>query len=294
MNFLFDSEYSLLALQKKTMNKIEELLGLDSGAIFKSLISIGLNIAIAIAILVIGFWLAKMLSRAVERLMIRGNTDKSLIGFIRSLVSGLIKTLVIVTAITQVGIEMTSFVAIMGAAGLAIGMAFSGTLSNFAGGVMILLFKPFKSGDLVRMQGEEGIVSEVQIFNTYLMTTDNKVIILPNGPVANGNIVNYTKADLRRVDWTFGISYGDDLKLAREILSTLVKAEKRILKNPETVIAVASLGDSSVNIVVKAWVKTDDYWEVFYLMNENVYLEFGKSSLTIPFPQMDVHVNAEN
>lgn len=276
------------------MNKIEELLGLDSGAIFKSLMSIGLNLAIAIAIIVIGFWLAKILSRAVERLMIRGNTDKSLIGFIRSLVSGLIKTLVIVTAITQVGIEMTSFVAILGAAGLAIGMAFSGTLSNFAGGVMILLFKPFKSGDLVRMQGEEGIVSEVQIFNTYLMTTDNKVIILPNGPVANGNIVNYTKADLRRVDWIFGISYGDDLKLAREILSNLVKAEKRILKDPETIIAVASLGDSSVNIAVKAWVKTEEYWEVFYLMNENVYVEFGNSKLTIPFPQMDVHMNAQN
>jgi small conductance mechanosensitive channel len=273
------------------MNKIEQLLGLDAGAVLKVLLSCSINLLVAIVILITGFWLAKFLARTAERIMLKGNTEKSLIGFIRSLISGVIKVLVIVTAITQLGVEMTSFVAILGAAGLAIGLAFSGTLSNFAGGVMILLFKPFKSGDLVKMQGEEGVVDEVQIFNTYLRTFDNKIIILPNGPVANGNIVNYTRADVRRVDWTFGISYGDDLKVAKEILSRLVKEDERILKDPETIIAVASLGDSSVNIALKAWVNTEDYWPVLFLMNERVYIEFGNSELTIPFPQMDVHTN---
>lgn len=275
------------------MKKIEELLGLDHGSLFKSLLEIGMNLALAIAVLVIGFWLAKVLSRGVERLMIKRNSDKSLTSFMRSLISGMIKTLVIVTAITQLGIEMTSFVAILGAAGLAIGMAFSGTLSNFAGGVMILMFKPFKAGDLVRMQGEEGIVDEVQIFNTYLKTTDNKVIILPNGPVANGNIVNYTRSETRRVDWKFGIAYGDDLKVAKELLARFIQEDNQILKNPEPFIGLGELGDSSVNITVKAWTKTEDYWDVFFKMNERVYTEFGSVGLSIPFPQVDVHVHNE-
>lgn len=275
------------------MNKLEEFLGLHSGDISKTLIEIGINLLVAISIIFIGFWLAKVLSRGIERVMRKSNSDQSLISFIRSLTNGIIRVLVIVTAITQLGVEMTSFVAILGAAGLAIGMAFSGTLSNFAGGVMILLFKPFKSGDLVQIQDEVGIVDEVLIFNTYLKTTDNKVIILPNGPVANGVIINYTKSDERRVDWSFGISYGDDLKLAKELLQKFIDEDKRILKDPESLVALGSLADSAINITVRAWVKTDDYWDVFFAMNERVYNEFIQAGLTIPFPQMDVHIHTE-
>lgn len=275
------------------MKKLEELLGLDPGSLLKTILEIGMNLLLAITVLVIGFWLAKVLSRAVEKVMVRRNSDKSLTSFMRSLVSGLVKTLVIVTAITQLGIEMTSFVAILGAAGLAIGMAFSGTLSNFAGGVMILMFKPFKAGDFVKVQGEEGIVDEVQIFNTFLKTTDNKVIILPNGPVANGNIVNYTRSDKRRVDWKFGIAYGDDLKVAKELLARFTKEDDRILLDPEPFIGLGELADSSVNITVRVWTKTEDYWDVFFKMNERVYTEFGSAGLSIPFPQVDLHVHKD-
>lgn len=275
------------------MNKIEELLGLKSGTITDNLISIGTNLVIAILVLFIGFWLANKLGRGVAKLMEKRNSDRSLITFLQSLVTILIKTLVIVTAITQLGIEMTSFVAILGAAGLAIGMAFSGTLSNFAGGVMILIFKPFKVDDLVQVQGETGVVSEILIFNTILKTPDNKIIILPNGPVANGTIVNFTKADKRRVDWSFGISYGDDLKVAKELLTKFIQEDSRILKDPESFVALGELADSSVNITVRAWCKTDDYWGVYFDMNERVYNEFEKVGLSIPFPQMDIHMKKE-
>lgn len=275
------------------MNKIEEFLGWKSGDMSQVLINIGIKLAIALSILIIGFWVAKYVGKAVRRLLTIRNTDESLIGFLSSLVTVILKVLVLVSAVTQLGVEMTSFVAILGAAGLAIGMAFSGTLSNFAGGVMILLFKPFKVGDLVTTQGETGVVHEVQIFNTILHTTDNKVIILANGAVANNTIINFTKADLRRVDWSFGIAYGDQLNVAKDLLNQFIKEDKRILKDPEPFIGLGALADSSVDITVRAWVKTDDYWNVFFDMNERVYNEFGSAGLHIPFPQMDVHVKNE-
>lgn len=264
------------------MKKLEELLGVDAGAISKVLLEIAINLGIAIAVLLIGFWLAKVLSRGVERVMKKSNSDHSLVSFIRSLVSGIIKVLVIITAITQLGVEMTSFVAILGAAGLAIGMAFSGTLSNFAGGVMILMFKPFKSGDYVRIQNEEGTVYEVQIFNTYIKTSDNKVVIYPNGPVANGTIINYTRNDKRRVDWKFTINYGTDLKLAKDTITKFIKEDKRILNKPEPLIALAELGSATITLTVRGWVKTADYWNVHFAMNEKVYLEFSRLGLTEP------------
>lgn len=275
------------------MEKIEQMFGMKSGALSNLLIDIGIRLGIALAVLIIGFWAAKLVSRGVRKILSKRKSDESLISFLSSLTSILIKTLVIVTAITQLGVEMTSFVAILGAAGLAIGMAFSGTLSNFAGGVMILLFKPFKIGDYVLMQGEEGNVHEIQIFNTILHTRDNKVIIMANAAVANGTITNFTKADKRRVDWVFGISYGDDLKVAKEVLRKFVDEDKRILKDPEPFIGLGELGDSSVNITVRVWVKTDDYWDVFFDMNERVYNEFGNAGLSIPFPQMDIHIQKE-
>lgn len=276
------------------MEKIEEFLGMDVGGLKDALVNMGISLLVAILILVIGFWLAKVLSRGIERLLTARKTDAGLITFLKSLTSIGIKVLVLISAVTQLGVEMTSFVALLGAAGLAVGMAFSGTLSNFAGGVMILFFKPFKVGDFVNLGGEEGIVKEIQIFNTILTTTDNKTIIMPNGPVSNGTIVNYTMADKRRVDWSFGIAYGDDLLKAKELLTKFIQEDKRILKDPEYFVGLGELADSSVNITVRGWVKTDDYWNVFFDMNERVYLEFGSEGLNIPFPQMDVHLVNKN
>jgi len=275
------------------MSWLEEIFGIKYTDVNQFLVKIGTNLIICIIILVVGFWLAKMFSKGIKKILRKSKTDEGLVTFLTSFISMMLKILIVITAITQLGIEMTSFVALLGAAGLAIGMAFSGTLSNFAGGIMILVLKPFKVGDLVFTQGEQGIVKEIQIFNTYLYTTDNKVIILPNGPVANGNIINFTKANNRRVDWSFGISYGDDYDKAKELIIKFINEDKRILKDPECYIGVALLGDSSVNLTVRAWVLTDDYNEVFFDMNERVYKEFEKAGLRFPYPQMDVHLKKD-
>lgn len=272
------------------LDKIEKYLGMQQGDLASFLLDLSMRIAIAVAILIVGFWLAKVSSNALVRMLNRKGSDQSLIGFVRSVTSATIKLLVIITAITEIGIEMTSFVALLGAIGLAIGMAFSGTLSNFAGGVMILFFKPFKVGDFVDIQGEQGIVKDVLIFNTILTTSDNKVIILANGTVANDTIVNYTKADFRRVDWQFGIAYGDSLKVAKELLTRFMDEDERIVADRERLVVISDLADSSVIITARAWVKTVDYWPVFYAMNERVYEEFGPAGLNLPFPQMDVHL----
>lgn len=278
----------------REMKQIEEFLGMDVGGLKDALVDIGISLIVALLIVIIGFWLARVLSRGLERLLKARKTDPGLITFLRSLTAIGIKILVLISAVTQLGVEMTSFVALLGAAGLAIGMAFSGTLSNFAGGVMILFFKPFKVGDYVNLGGEEGVVQEIQIFNTILTTVDNKTIIMPNGPVANGTIINYTKADKRRVDWSFGIAYGDDLKQAKDLLNTFIAEDNRIMKDPESFVGLGELADSSVNITVRAWVKTEDYWPVFFDMNERVYTEFDKVGLNIPFPQLDVNLVNNN
>lgn len=254
------------------------------------LVKSGTNLIFAAIILFVGFWIAKWVGRLVVRILTRGKVDFGLITFLSSLVTIILKILVVVTAITQLGIEMTSFVAILGAAGLAIGMAFSGTLSNFAGGVMILLFKPFKVEDFVEAQGEQGIVKEIQIFYTYLHTADNKVIILPNGAVANGNITNFTKANKRRVDWSVGISYGDDYMVAHRAIMKFIDEDKRILIDPEPFVGLGSLMDSSINITIRVWVETENYWPVFFDMNKRIYEGFPEMGLSFPFPQMDVHV----
>jgi small conductance mechanosensitive channel len=185
---------------------------------------------------------------------------------------------------------MTSFIAILGAAGLAVGMALSGTLQNFAGGVMILIFKPFKVGDVIDAQGHLGSVHEIQIFNTILKTPDNKTIIIPNGGLSTSSMTNYSTEEKRRSDWTIGVGYGDDLDKVRRTLKQLCGDDSRILKDPEVFIAVAELADSSVNLTVRAWVKAEDYWGVFFDMNENIYKIFNKEGINIPYPQMDVHI----
>ncbi|MNV32782.1 Small-conductance mechanosensitive channel [compost metagenome] len=251
------------------------------------LVKSGTNLVFAVIILLIGFWLAKWVGRLVVRILTRGKVDVGLITFLSSLATIMLKVLVIVTAITQLGIEMTSFVAILGAAGLAIGMAFSGTLSNFAGGVMILLFKPFKVGDTVLTQNLQGTVKEIQIFYTYLHTSDNKVIVLPNGPIANNPLTNFTKANVRRVDWSIPISYGDDYVKAHQLILKYLSEDKRVKKDPEPFVALGELG-ASVMVTVRAWAKTDDYWNVYYALNKRIYEDFEKEGLHLTSPQEHV------
>jgi small conductance mechanosensitive channel len=223
-------------------------------------------------------------------MMKKKDTDPSLQGFLRSMVSILLKILLFISVMGMVGIEATSFIAIIGAAGLAVGFALQGTLANFAGGVMILLFKPYKVGDFIEGAGHMGSVKEIKIFTTILNTPDNKIIIIPNAQLSNSSLTNFSTMDTRRVDFTFGIGYGDDFDKAKKVLIDLINADERILKDPEPFIALSELADSSVNIVVRVWAKGSDYWGIFFDMNENVYKSFAKEGLNIPFPQMDVHL----
>ena len=254
----------------------------------------GTKLIIAIAILVIGMMIAKRISKLTNKLLRKKEFDESLTGFLSSMVSITLKILVVITALGQLGVEMTSFVALIGAAGLAIGMAFSGTLGNFAGGVMILIFKPYKVGDYISAQGEEGIVKEIQIFNTIILTLDNKTIIVPNGAMANGNMTNFTEEQKRRVDFTVGIAYGDDYDKAKATLEKFIAEDDKILKDEPYFIGLVELADSSVNLALRVWCKTEDYWDVYFKMNERIYKEFEQVGLNIPFPQLDVHIQNNN
>lgn len=247
----------------------------------------------AIAVWIIGGWIIKAIGRGAEGALNKGKTDPSLMPFLTGIINGLLRVMLIITVLGMLGIEMTSFIAILGAAGLAVGMALSGTLQNFAGGVMILIFKPFKAGDVIEAQGYIGSVSEIQIFNTIMKTPDNKTIIIPNGGLSTSSMINYSTEATRRVDWTIGVGYGDDVDKARAVIKRLCDEDSRILKDPEVFIAVSELADSSVNFAVRAWVNAPDYWGVYFELNEKVYKTFEKEGLNIPFPQMDVHVHKD-
>jgi small conductance mechanosensitive channel len=253
----------------------------------------GPNVVLAVVVLIFGLIFINLFLKGVKKLLVRRETDPSLIPFIITLSNIALKSMLVVSVVGMVGIEVTSFVALIGAAGLAVGLALQGTLQNFAGGVIILLIKPFKAGDFIETSGFTGSVSEIQIFNTYLKTPDNKVVIIPNGQLANSAMINYTDEPMRRVDWTFGIAYGDSATLAKEVLMELIKKDKRIKSDPEPFVALSQLADSSVNFVVRVWVDTPDYWNVFFEMNEKVYNTFTEKGLHIPFPQMDVHVHKD-
>lgn len=248
------------------------------------------KVAMAIITLIVGLWTINLLVRMLTKQMKSKKVELSLQHFLESLFSIMLKVMLFITVISMFGVEMTSFIAVLAGAGLAIGLALQGSLSNFAGGVLILLFKPFKVKDFIEAQGHTGTVHKIQIFNTILKTLDNKTIIIPNGPLSNNSIINYTTEPQRRVDMTFGIGYGDDLKKAKKVLSTIISKDKRILKDPEPMVKVSELGDSSVNIAVKVWCKGTDYWDVRFDMHENVKLEFDKNKISIPFPQSDVHI----
>ena len=266
----------------------------DSAQYVETLINLfvvwGPKLAGAILALIIGLWLANMITGGLSRSMEKSEVDPSLRPFLKSLVSTLLKVLVVVSVLGMVGIQMTSFIAILGAAGLAVGMALSGTLQNFAGGVMILIFKPFKVGDFIEAQGYAGTVNAIQIFNTILKTPDNKTIIIPNGGLSTASMVNYSTEPTRRVDWTFGIAYGDDIDKAKEVLRSLLAMNESVLKDPAPFVELGELADSSVNFTVRAWVNAADYWTVHFYMLDMVYRRFAEEGLNIPFPQMDVHV----
>ena len=249
------------------------------------------NLIGAIVTLIVGWWIIKTLQRVIRKGFDKREMEPSLKGFLNSMIGILLKIMLLLSVVGMVGVKMTSFIAILGAAGLAVGMALSGTLQNFAGGVMILLFKPFKAGDFIESQGHLGTVNEIQIFNTILKTPDNKTIIIPNGGLSTSSMVNFSTEPHRRVDFVFGIGYGDDVDLAKKVLSDLIKGDDRILTDPTPFIAVSELGDSSVNLVVRVWAETANYWGVFFDLTENVYKTFSKKGINIPFPQMDVHIH---
>lgn len=247
-----------------------------------------------IIVLLIGLWITKLITKSVEKALAKSKLDQSLVPFLKSLTNIILKILVVITVMGMIGIQMTSFIALIGAAGLAVGLALSGTLQNFAGGVIILILKPFKVGDFIEAQGFSGTVKEISIFATMLNTGDKKLIIIPNGPLSTGPLTNSSTEPQRRVDWKFGMAYGDDVENFKKAINDFFAEDTRILKEPASFIGLSELGDSSVNFTVKAWVNSADYWDVFFNINEKVYTKFGDYKLNIPFPQMDVHLHNKN
>jgi len=251
----------------------------------------GLKIVGAIAILIIGRIVVGILTGVVRRMMDRSKSDETLTKFVVSLTKIALMTFVFIAALGTLGVQTASFVAIIGAAGLAIGFALQGSLSNFASGVMLIVFRPFKAGDYVEAGGTSGSVEAIQIFNTILKTPDNKKVILPNSMVTGGSITNYSAMEMRRVDMVFGIGYDDDIKKAKATLEKILSEDARVLKDPAITVAVLELADSSVNFAVRPWVKTADYWGVYFDITEKVKVTFDEQGISIPFPQQDVHMH---
>lgn len=248
----------------------------------------------AVLTLIIGIWVIRLIMKAIRKSFERKNVDASLIPFLSTFISIALKIALFISIIVMIGIKATSFIAILGSAGLAIGLALQGTLQNFAGGVVLIILRPFKVDDVVEVQGYLGIIKEVRLFHTIIHTFDKKVIYLPNGAVANSNMTNLSQQEDRRNEWKYGIAYGDNVAKAKEIIRQLIDEDERILKEPEPFLALHSLGDSSVNIVVRAWSKAADLWPVYFDMNEKVYNKFAEEGINIPFPQMDVHLRNKN
>lgn len=245
-----------------------------------------LNVVVAILILLIGLWLTKKMVKISKKVMEKQGIDVTLQKFLGDLIGWVLKVLIFITAISQVGVETTSFIAILGAAGLAVGLALQGSLANFAGGALIMIFKPFKVGDLIEAQGEIGSVKEIQIFVTKIITPGNKLAIIPNGTLSNGNIKNYTEEGKLRVDLTFGIGYSEDIKKAKEVFMNVLKSNPNVLKDPEPTVNVSELADSSVNFAVRPWATPENYWTVYFSVTEEVKLALDKEGIEIPYPHM--------
>jgi small conductance mechanosensitive channel len=248
------------------------------------------KLVLAIIVLVIGLWVIGLFTNLVEKLMKKSNVDETLVPFTKSLLSWTLKVLLFISVASMVGIATTSFVAILGAAGLAIGLALQGSLANFAGGILILIFKPYKVGDLIESQGNLGIVKEIQIFVTILTTFQNKTLILPNSAVSSNSITNITTNGKVRVDLEVGISYGSSIDDAKAVLIKMMEEDDKVLSDPAPAVGVKSLADSSVTLLMMPWCNCDDYWDVFFGIQEKAKKALDENKITIPFPQRDVHI----
>jgi len=250
----------------------------------------GINIVMAVLIFIVGRMVAKLLIKLLRKILARADMDNILIKFIASIANAILLLFVIIASIDQLGVDTTSLIALLGAAGLAVGLALQGSLQNFAAGVLLIIFRPFREGDFVEAAGVSGVVEHISIFTTILRTGDNREIIVPNGEIYQGTITNYSARDTRRIDMVFGIGYEDDIKKAKEIIRSVLDTDERILKDPAPLIAVSELADSSVNFVVRPWVSSGDYWAVKFELTEQIKLSFDENGISIPYPQMDVHL----
>lgn len=253
-----------------------------------------INILLALVIFFVGRKLADIVVKLIEPMLRRSKLDNMLIGFVLSIAKALMLLVIVVAALSQLGVDTTSLIALVGAAGLAIGLALQDSLKNFAAGVMLVIFRPFKEGDFVETAGIAGLVENISVFNSILRTPDNREVVVPNGAIYANVITNYSARDTRRIDMVFGIGYDDDLLKAKRLLQQIVDEDSRILPEPEPVIAVSELADSSVNFVVRPWVNSADYWDVLWQTTEKVKLRFDAEGISIPFPQMDVHLHKQD
>ena len=251
----------------------------------------GINIIMALAIFVIGRWIAGLLLNVADKMLKKAGMDDMLVSFVYSILNALLLLFIIIASLDQLGVDTTSFIALIGAAGLAVGLALQGSLQNFASGVLLIVFRPFKVGHFIEAAGVSGVVEEIGIFSTRMKTGDNREIIIPNGAIYGGTITNNSARDTRRIDMVFGIGYDDDIRKAKEIMQSILDADERVFSDPAPLIAVAELADSSVNFVVRPWVKASDYWGVKFDVTEKIKLAFDDAGISIPYPQMDVHID---
>lgn len=273
MQEVFNSE-SMQALIEKGMD-----LGIEAGK----------SIVVAVVTYFVGKALISLVNRMLSGMMERRNIDPAIQSFTKSLANILLMILLVISVVSALGVNTTSFAALLASGGVAVGMALSGNLQNLAGGIVILLFRPFKVGDYIEAQGTGGTVGEIQIFHTILTTSDNKKIYLPNGALSSGNITNYSKEPLRRVDFTVAVEYGEDIDKVRKALKDILDKDERVLQEPAPVIVLGALADSSVNITVRVWVKSENYWNVFFQTNETIYNEFNRQGINFPYPQLTIH-----
>jgi len=261
--------------------------------VYEYLAQYGFKVIGALIIFLIGRWLAKIISRWIEKALIKSRVDKTLAKFIKNLSHIVLLVFVVMSAVAPLGVKTTQFAVVVGAAGLAIGLALQGSLANFASGFLMIMFRPFKVGDFIEAAGVKGTVKEIQIFNTIVNTPDNIRAIIPNAQITGGNVLNYTANGIRRVDLVVGISYEDDLKKAKTIIEGVLAQDERVLQDPKPNVAVFELGDSSVNFVVRPWVKSADYWDAYFDITTKAKLALDENGITIPYPQRDVHIKNE-
>lgn len=283
--------YLLFAADETQLSAIQQMMDDAWKVIAEKGVTLGLNILSALAVYVIGNWIARIVLSLLDRVLERTKVDETLARFLAAIARAVLLTFVILMSVNRLGVDTTSLVAILGAAGVAVGFALKDSLSNFAAGVMIILFKPFKVDDFIEAAGIAGTVEEISIFSTLMRTGDNKQIIVPNGSIIGDNIVNYSAKPTRRIDLIIGCGYEDDLRNVKDYLDEVVRSDSRILVEPAPVVAVSELGDSSVNLVVRPWVKTEDYWAVRWDLTERIKLGFDQRGFNFPFPSRDVYTH---